>query len=68
VNRAIKYHYIHIYHRILRRWCFRQKVPIKVHVNTAYHEEKYAFKKDYRTNNWGQTIQQQQNEEKKDLR
>ena len=41
---GIKYHYTHIY-RILRRWGFRQKVPRKVHVNTASQEEKEAFKK-----------------------
>ena len=38
------YHHIHIY-RILRRWGFRQKVPGKVHVNTASREEKNDFKK-----------------------
>ena len=38
------YHHIHIY-RILRRWGFRQKVPRKVHVNTATREEKDDFKK-----------------------
>ena len=38
------YHHIHMY-RILRRWGFRQKVPRKVHVNTASKEEKEAFKK-----------------------
>ena len=38
------YHHIHIY-RILRRWGFRQKVPRKVHVNTATREEKNNFKK-----------------------
>lgn len=41
---GIKYHYTHIY-RILRRWGFRQKVPRKVHVNTASREEKEDFKK-----------------------
>jgi transposase len=41
---GIKYHYTHIY-RILRKWGFRQKVPRKVHVNTASREEKEAFKK-----------------------
>lgn len=41
---GIKYHYTHIY-RILRRWGFRQKVPRKVHVNTASQEEKNDFKK-----------------------
>jgi len=41
---GIKYHHTHIY-RILRKWGFRQKVPRKVHVNTASKEEKEAFKK-----------------------
>jgi putative transposase len=41
---GIKYHYTHIY-RILRKWGFKQKVPRKVHVNTASKEEKEAFKK-----------------------
>jgi putative transposase len=42
---GIKYHYIHIY-RILRKWGFKQKVPKKVHVNTAASiEEKNHFKK-----------------------
>ncbi len=41
---GIKYHYTHIY-RILRKWGFRQKVPRKVHINTAPPEEKKAFKK-----------------------
>ena len=34
---GIKYHYTHIY-RILRKWGFKQKVPRKVHVNTASPE------------------------------
>ena len=42
---GIKYHYTHIY-RILRKWGFLQKVPRKVHINTASLEEKEAFKKD----------------------
>jgi putative transposase len=42
---GIKYHYIHIY-RILRKWGFQQKVPRKVHVNTASSEEKESFKKE----------------------
>ena len=37
-------HHIHTC-RILRRWGFRQKVPRKVHVNTATREEKDGFKK-----------------------
>ncbi len=41
---GIKYHYTHIY-RILRKWGFKQKVPRKVHVNTASPEEKEDFKK-----------------------
>jgi len=41
---GIKYHYTHIY-RILRKWGFKQKVPRKVHVNTASNEEKESFKK-----------------------
>ena len=41
---GIKYHYTHIY-RILRKWGFKQKIPRKVHVNTASPEEKEAFKK-----------------------
>jgi transposase len=40
----VKYHYTHIYH-VLRKWGFRQKVPRKVHVNTAIREEKEIFKK-----------------------
>ena len=41
---GIKYHYTHIY-RILRKWGFKQKIPRKMHVNTASKEEKEAFKK-----------------------
>ncbi len=41
---GIKYNHNYIY-CILRRWGFRQKVPRKVHVNTASEEEKAAFKK-----------------------
>ncbi|HEY6534774.1 MAG TPA: helix-turn-helix domain-containing protein [Candidatus Nitrosocosmicus sp.] len=40
----IKYHYFHIYH-ILLKWGFNQKVPRKVHINTASSEEKDIFKK-----------------------
>ncbi len=32
-------------YRILRKWDFKQKVPRKVHVNTASLDEKEAFKK-----------------------
>ena len=41
---GIKYHYTHIY-RILRKWGFKQKVPRRLHVNTASREEKDDFKK-----------------------
>jgi len=41
---GIKYHSIHIY-RILRKWGFKQKVPRKIHVNTASQQEKEDFKK-----------------------
>ncbi|MER5190423.1 MAG: winged helix-turn-helix domain-containing protein [Candidatus Nitrosocosmicus sp.] len=41
---GIKYHYTHIY-CILRKWGFKQRVPRKVHVNTAPLEEKTDFKK-----------------------
>jgi putative transposase len=41
---GIKYHYTHIC-RILRKRGFKQKVPRKVHVNTASKEEKDDFKK-----------------------
>jgi putative transposase len=41
---GVKYHYTHIYH-VLRKWGFRQKVPRKIHVNTASAEEKEEFKK-----------------------
>lgn len=43
-NTGIKYHHNHIY-RIVRKWGFKQKVPRKVHVNTASKEEKNNFKK-----------------------
>ena len=44
---GIKYHCIHIY-RLLHKWGFKQKVPRKVHVNTASKEEKDTFKKEHR--------------------
>lgn len=34
---------------ILRKWGFKQKVPRKVHVNTASNEEKECFKKEQDT-------------------
>lgn len=39
-----RYHHDYIY-RILRKWGFRQKIPRKVHVNTASKEEKEEFNK-----------------------
>ena len=42
---GIKYHYTHIY-RLMHKWGFKQKVPRKVHVNTASKEEKERFKKE----------------------
>ncbi|MDN5846266.1 MAG: helix-turn-helix domain-containing protein [Candidatus Nitrosocosmicus sp.] len=41
---GIKYHHNYIYY-IVRKWGFKQKVPRKVHVNTASKEEKDEFKK-----------------------
>ena len=41
---GIKYHYTHIY-RILRKWGFKQKVPRKVHVNTASTRRERQFQK-----------------------
>ncbi len=41
---GIKYNHNYIY-SILRRWGFKQKVPRKVHLNTASKEEKEDFKK-----------------------
>ena len=42
---GIRYHYTHIY-RLMHKWGFKQKVPRKVHVNTAIREEKERFKKE----------------------
>ncbi len=39
---GVRYHHNHIY-RIVRKWGFKQKVPRKVHVNTASREEKEDF-------------------------
>ncbi len=47
----VKYHHTHIY-RILRKWGLKQKVPRKVHVNTASLEEKEAFKKRSQKYSW----------------
>jgi putative transposase len=42
---GIRYHYTHIY-RLMHKWGFKQKVPRKVHVNTASKKEKEHFKKE----------------------
>jgi putative transposase len=42
---GIRYHYTHIC-RLLHKWGLKQKVPLKVHVNTASREEKEGFKKE----------------------
>lgn len=43
----VHYHQIYIY-SLLHSWGFKQKVPRKVHVNTASNEEKEEFKKGQR--------------------
>ncbi len=47
VNCKEKWVKVSLYSHIpyLRKWGFKQKVPRKVHVNTALPEEKEAFKK-----------------------
>jgi putative transposase len=42
---GVQYHQIYIY-TLLRKWGFKQKVPRRVHVNTASKEEKEGFKKE----------------------
>ncbi len=42
---GVKYNHNYIYCIIFLRWGFKQKVPRKVHVNTASKEEKEDFKK-----------------------
>jgi putative transposase len=67
---GITYHHIHIY-RILRKWGFKQKVPRKVHVNTASEEEKEAFKKRLPRYLWTSTSNNNNNNKmkrKKNLR
>ena len=44
---GVRYHYTHVY-RILHKWGFKQKVPRKVHINTASGKEKEDFKKEPR--------------------
>lgn len=41
---GVEYHFTHVY-RLLHKWGLKQKVPKKVHVNTASNEEKEDFKK-----------------------
>ena len=43
----VHYHQIYIY-SLLHRWGFKQKVPRKVHINTASNVEKKQFKKEHR--------------------
>ena len=64
---GIKYHYTHIY-RILRKWGFKQKVPRKVHVNTASLEEKETFKKRSQKYSWIRSIFKNKNKTLLDLR
>lgn len=44
---GIHHHCTHVY-RLLHKWGFKQKVPRRVHVNTASSEEKEKFKKELR--------------------
>jgi len=44
---GIHHHYTHVY-RLLHKWGFKQKVPRRVHVNTASNKEKEKFKKEQR--------------------
>jgi putative transposase len=44
---GIQYHYTHVY-RLLHKWGFKQKVPRKVHVNSASEQVKEQFKKEHR--------------------
>jgi transposase len=43
----VQFHRIYIY-TLLHRWGFKQKVPRKVHVNTASNKEKKQFKKEHK--------------------
>ena len=44
---GIKYHEVHIY-RLLHKWGFTVKVPMKRFVRTASKEEKASFKKGFK--------------------
>ena len=48
---GINYNHNYIYY-IARKWGFKQKVPRKVHVNTASAEEKEDFKKRQNRHLW----------------
>ena len=48
---GVHYHQIYIY-TLLLRWGFKQKVPRRVHVNTASKEEKERFKKEQERYCW----------------
>jgi putative transposase len=63
---GIKYHYTHIY-RILHKWGFKQKVPRKVHVNTASREEKEGFKKRQNKYLWMYSSNSNSNSRKQSL-
>ena len=43
----VQYHYTHVC-RLSHKWGFKQKMPRKVHVNTASKKGKDAFKKEHR--------------------
>ena len=47
ISYIIIYDYTHIC-RLLHRWSLKQKVPRKIHINTASEKEKNAFKKTVR--------------------
>jgi putative transposase len=57
---GIKYHHTHIY-RVLRKWGFKQKIPRKIHVNTASIEEKEIFKKRQNRYLWISTFNNNNN-------
>ncbi len=67
IKSGIKYHYTNIY-RILCKWGFKQKVPRKVHVNTAPKEEKDNFKKRSPRYLWNSNSDSMIKKRKKDLR
>jgi putative transposase len=60
---GIHYHHIYIY-TLLRRWGFKQKVPRKVHVNTASKEDQERFKKE-QERYWILSITNNNNKKKK---